>query len=118
MFEPGHLHITRAPLQPNDFGFDIHIHYEVRQDPKEGPSMHFSMVGDVNGEEFEDEFDLPRDGAFNFASVANKIAIKHGLPHTTTLPVAMHKQYDEMFEDIRQKLDIKSGDPVKPEHLG
>lgn len=23
MSEPGHLHITRAPLQPNDFGYDI-----------------------------------------------------------------------------------------------
>jgi hypothetical protein len=29
----------------------------------------------------------------------------------------MHGQYDAMFEDIRHKLDMKSGDPVKPEHL-
>ncbi|MEA9977705.1 MULTISPECIES: DUF5064 family protein [unclassified Pseudomonas] len=117
MYEPGHLYITRAALQPDDFGYDIHIHYEVHQDPKDGAYMHFSMVGDVNGDAFEDTFDLPRDSAFNFASVANKIAIKHGLPHTATLPLAMHKQYDEMFEDVRAKLAIKSGEPVKPEHL-
>jgi hypothetical protein len=30
---------------------------------------------------------------------------------------AAHTDYDLMFEDIRQKLDMKSGDPVKPEHL-
>lgn len=117
MFEPGHLHITRAPLQPEDVGYDIHIHYEVQQDPTEGASMHFSMVGNVNGDKFEDEFVLPRDGAFNFASVASKIAIKHGLPNSGGLPLASHSQYDEMFEDIRHKLEIKSGDPVKPEHL-
>jgi len=29
----------------------------------------------------------------------------------------MHKQYDQMFEDVRHQLDVKSGDPIKPEHL-
>ncbi|MNN78712.1 hypothetical protein D3C81_1952890 [compost metagenome] len=28
-----------------------------------------------------------------------------------------HKLYDYMFKDIREKLDVKSGDPIKPEHL-
>jgi len=30
---------------------------------------------------------------------------------------SMHKNYDSMFEDVRAQLGMKSGDPVKPEHL-
>jgi len=29
----------------------------------------------------------------------------------------MHHKYDVMFEDIRQRLDLKSGEAVQPEHL-
>ena len=52
------------------------------------------------------------------------------LRHTTALPghhlappkkfetlSSPHKIYDAMFEDIRAKLDVKSGDSIKPEHL-
>lgn len=117
MFEPGHLHICRVPLQPSDFGYDIHIHYEVSQDATEGTCMLFRMQGQVNGNAFEDQFLLPRDMAFNFAHDANRIALKNGLPHNTGLPLAMHKDYDAMFEDVRAKLHAQSGEPVKPEHL-
>jgi|SRR5690606_15672381 len=117
MFEPGHLHICRTALQASDFSYDIHIRYEVCENPVEGTSMHFAMEGDVGGNTFQEEFELPRDLAFNFAHDANRIAIKHGLPHTATLPLAMHKDYDLMFEDVRKKLHAESGDPVKQEHL-
>lgn len=117
MFEPGHLHICRTALQASDFSYDIHIRYEVCENPTEGTSMHFSMEGEVAGNSFQDEFELPRDLAFNFAHDANRIAVKHGLPHLATLPLAMHKEYDQMFEDVRKKLHAESGDPVKPEHL-
>jgi Domain of unknown function (DUF5064) len=116
MFEPGHLHISRTPLQPDDFGYDINIHYEVRQDAQSGTSMHFSMDGEINGKAFTDEFELPKDMAFNFASEAFHVAVKHGMPKGADLRT-MHGQYDAMFEDIRDQLDVKSGDPVKPEHL-
>ena len=117
MFEPGHLHICRTALQASDFSYDIHIRYEVREDPKEGTSMHFAMEGDVGGNTFQEEFELPRDLAFNFAHDANVIARKHGLPHAATLPLATHKDYDLMFEDVRHRLHAESGDPVKQEHL-
>jgi hypothetical protein len=29
----------------------------------------------------------------------------------------VHKHYDLMFEDIRQQLNMKSGDAVNPEHF-
>lgn len=117
MFEPGHLHICRTALQASDFSYDIHIRYDVRENPVEGTSMHFAMEGDVDGKAFEEEFELPRDLAFNFAHDANRIALKHGLPSAAALPLATHKDYDLMFEDVRQKLHAESGDPVKPEHL-
>jgi hypothetical protein len=117
MFEPGHLHICRTALQASDFGYDIHIRYQLSETPEEGTCMHFSMQGEVAGNVFEDEFELPKDMAFNFAHDANRIAIKHGMPHIAVLPLTMHKEYDLMFEDVRAKLHAESGDAVKPEHL-
>lgn len=117
MFEPGHLHITRAALQTSDFGYDIHIRYELSENPEEGKCMHFSIHGEVAGNTFEDEFELPRDQAYNFAHNANQIAVKHGMPHIAVLPLSMHEDYDRMFADVREKLGIEPGEPVKPEHL-
>ncbi|MFJ4141366.1 DUF5064 family protein [Pseudomonas sp. NPDC089734] len=117
MFEPGHLHITHAALQRSGFTYDIHVHYETCEDPDEGTCMHFTMQGEINGKTFTEEFQLPRDLAFNFAHDAGRIGIKYGLPNLAAMPVEMHKDYDRMFQDIRDKLDIKSGDPIKPEHL-
>lgn len=117
MFEPGHLHITHAALQQADVTYDIHIRYEVNEDAKEGTCMGFTMQGEINGQAFTEQFQLPRDLAFNFAHDASRIAIKHGLPSADSMPLAMNQDYHRMFEDIRDKLDAKSGEPVKPEHL-
>ncbi|MGO2200985.1 DUF5064 family protein [Pseudomonas helleri] len=115
-FEPGHLHIHREPLQPGDFGYDIKIDYQVVQDPKEGKSMQFDMHGQINGKDFKESFTLPKDMAFDFARVAFKIAVKKGIPNNANI-LSMHKYYDLMFKDVREQLDVKPGDPVKPEHL-
>jgi len=45
MFEPGHLHITRAALQPDEVGYDLHIRYQVSQTDS-GPGMQFTLEGD------------------------------------------------------------------------
>lgn len=116
MFEPGHLHITRPALQPEDVGYNIHIRYEISQTDG-GPGMHFAMDGEIDGQSFNEAFDLPKDTAYNFASEASRLAEKYGLPKDADLH-DMHGDYDAMFEDIRDKLDMKSGDAVKPEHLG
>ncbi|CAM3047436.1 DUF5064 domain-containing protein [Pseudomonas floridensis] len=117
MFEPGHLHMTHAAFQQADVAYDIHLRYELNEDPKEGTCMHFTMQGEINGKTFSEEFQLTRDLAFNFAHDAGRIAIRHGLPNSDALPIAQHPDYDRMFEDIRDKLHAKSGEPVKPEHL-
>jgi hypothetical protein len=116
MFEPGHLHITRTKLQAKDFGYDIHIRYEIDHNPVEGACMHFVMDGEINGNAFTEEFELTSDKAFNFASDAYHLVMKHGMPKGVDIRT-LHTDYDLMFEDIREKLDRKSGDPVKPEHL-
>ena len=115
-FEPGHLHIQREALQRNDFGYDININYHVVEDHEKGKSMQFDMHGQINGKEFKDSFTLPKDMAFDFARHGFKIAVKNGIPSNANI-LSMHKYYDLMFEDVREKLDVKPGDPVKPEHL-
>ncbi|MDD0844319.1 DUF5064 family protein [Pseudomonas sp. Gutcm_11s] len=114
MFEPGHLH--RASL-PGQMEFSVDLFYEVRNDPKEGQMMHFRMEGHIGGKEFKDEFDLHRDTAFNFASVATRVAAKHGLPTNHSLIMRGHAEFDRMFEDIRDKLHAKPGETVNFDHL-
>ncbi|HCS45416.1 MAG TPA: DUF5064 domain-containing protein [Pseudomonas sp.] len=113
-FEPGHLHIERHALNKDDYSYNLSIDYEVSHDPEEG--MLFKMHGSVEGKELNEEFFLPKDQAFDFARHATRIAQTYGLPKEASIG-SMHKEYDAMFEDVRAQLDVKSGDPVKPEHL-
>ncbi|UVJ44935.1 DUF5064 family protein [Pseudomonas sp. LS1212] len=115
-FEPGHLHIERHALNKDDHSYDLNIDYKVEQDPKEGQGMLFTLHGTIEGKDVNEDFFLPKDQAFDFARHATRIAQKYGLPKTASIG-SMHKYYDEMFEDVRAQLDVKSGDPVKPEHL-
>ncbi|MHC8318156.1 DUF5064 family protein [Pseudomonas sp. LB3P31] len=115
-FEPGHLHIERIALTKDGYSYALSIDYEVAQDPKEGEGMLFKMSGTVQGKELQEEFFLPKDQAFDFARHATRLAQKHGLPKEAGIG-SVHKAYDLMFEDVRAQLDVKSGDPVKPEHL-
>ena len=114
-FEPGHLHIERHALNESDVSYDLNITYEVSQDPSQGKGMLFTMSGTIQGKEIKEPFFLPKDQAFNFASNVTKIAEKHGIPKAMSSIGSMHKHYDAMFEDVRQQLNMKSGDPVNPE---
>lgn len=117
MFEPGHLHRANPVATPDQPTFSIDLNYEVRQDPVEGPMLHMHLVGEVAGKAFEEQFELHRDTAFNFASVASRIARKHGLPADSSLLQRHHQEFDQMFADIRSKLGIHTGDPVDLDHL-
>ena len=116
-FEPGHLHIQRHALNKDDVSYDVCIDYEVSQDPKEGKGMLFTMHGNIQGKDLKETFYLPKDQAYNFASNVTKIAEKSGIPKALSSIGSNHQYYDAMFEDVRARLDMKSGDPVKPEHL-
>ncbi|UZE02291.1 DUF5064 family protein [Pseudomonas mediterranea] len=116
MFQPGHLHIERHALNKDDFSYNLCIDYEVAQDPKEGTGMSFRLHGTVEDKSVDERFFLPKDLAFDFARHATNIAQKYGMPKSASIG-SMHTYYDDMFEDVRKQLDVKPGDPVKPEHL-
>jgi hypothetical protein len=117
-FEPGHMHIERHALTNDDVSYNIYIDYEVTQDPKEGKGMLFKMHGTIFDKPFEESFYLPKDQAYNFASNFTKVVEKYGIPKIHSQIGSNHKYYDEMFADVRVQLNMQSGDPVKPEHLG
>jgi hypothetical protein len=118
-FDPGHLHIERHALNTNDVSYDLHIDYEVVQDSKVGKAMQFRMRGNIQGKELakDEGFTLAKDQAFDFARYVTKVAEKYGIPKSASSIGSSHMYYDLMFEDVREKLGVKSGDPMKPEHL-
>ncbi|GGJ90395.1 DUF5064 family protein [Pseudomonas matsuisoli] len=117
MFSPGHLHIAHLPSAPQHRAFTLDLHYEIRQDAAEGPMLSVRVLGNVDGEPFEDAFELHRDSAFDFASVACGLAAKRGLTAESGLVLTQHDEYDQMFEDIRRQLDIEPGDPINFDHF-
>jgi hypothetical protein len=116
-FKPGHLHIERHALNKYDYSYNLHILYEVIQDPIEGKGVLFEMNGSVLEKVLIEKFFLPMDLAFDFARHAMRLAQRYGIPKVPIFIGPMRKVYDLMFEDIRHQLGVKSGDPIKPEHL-
>ncbi|WP_462401899.1 DUF5064 family protein [Pseudomonas sp. Marseille-QA0332] len=116
LFEPGHLHLQHHALNKDDHSYNLSLDYQLAQDPKEGRGMQFRLHGTVADQAVDESFFLPRDQAFDFARHATRIAQAHGLPKSVSIG-SVHRYYDEMFEDVRAQLQIKSGEPVKPEHL-
>lgn len=117
-FEPGHVHIERMALNNNDHSYDLNINYEVAQDPKEGRGVQFRMHGSIEGKPVDEKFFLAKDQVLpSFLSVATRKAQSYMPSKKFESLGSTHKIYDLMFEDIRAQLDVKSGDPIKPEHL-
>ncbi|QLF93325.1 DUF5064 family protein [Pseudomonas sp. ABC1] len=117
MFTPGQLTLQYLPLLPGEVAYDLALAYEVRRDAHGETVVHFDMSGEIAGKRFQETFELPRDLAYNFASNATRIAIKHGLPHSAVHPVRSHRQYDLMFADLRQKLNAQPGEPIRLQYL-
>lgn len=115
-FEPGHLHVERTALQKSDHSYDLNVEYNVDQDPSKGKGVRFIVHGQIQGKDLREEFFLPKEEAFNFTRDFSKIFEKYGVPKDRQIQVhADNKIYDKMFEDIREKLAIHSGDPVNIE---
>ncbi len=111
-FEPGHLHIERHALTPDDVNYNVHLDYEVSKNDKGDKGIQFTMHGSIQGKDMSEPFFLPKEEAYNFANNVTTIAEKYGIPKTHSQIGSVHKHYDLMFEDIRKQLDMKSGDPV------
>ena len=117
IFNPGHLHIERHALTPDDVSYDLCLDYEVFTDPQKGKGIQFTLHGNMQGKDMKEAFFLPKEEAYNFALDVTRIAEKYGIPKAHSQIGSVHKHYDLMFEDIRQKLNMQSGDPVNPEHF-
>ncbi|TDF78389.1 DUF5064 family protein [Pseudomonas sp. H9] len=111
-FEPGHLHIERHALNTADVSYDINLEYEVATDPSKGKGIQFKMHGSIQNKPMNETFFLPKVEAYNFASNVTKIAEQYGIPKHLSNIGSVHKHYDLMFEDIREKLNMKSGDSI------
>jgi len=112
-FTPGHLHIERHALTKDDVSYDLNIEYEVAPDPNSrDKGMQFKMHGSIQGKDMSETFFLPKVEAYNFASNVTKIAEQYGIPKHLSNIGSIHKHYDMMFEDIRQQLNMKSGDAI------
>ncbi|MBB3102295.1 DUF5064 family protein [Azomonas macrocytogenes] len=116
MFKPGHLNriLFGSSGQPEA---RIDLRYKVRDDPNEGLMLCFHMRGDMKGKSFEEDFELHRDTAFNFASVASYIAARHGFPVNRSPIMRDRADYEQMFDDIRCKLGLRCGEPVNFDHV-
>ncbi|MBK5009973.1 DUF5064 family protein [Pseudomonas sp. S60] len=119
-YEPGHVHIERTALNKNDHSYDLKVDYEASTDPTEGRGIQFRMHGNIEGKPVDEAFFLPKDQVLpSFLMQLTRRAQAYlAAPKKFESLASPHRIYDWMFEDIRAKLDVKSGDPIKPEHLG
>ncbi len=117
MFTPGHLHRKNQLATAQVPSYDVEVRYHVQHDPVEGALMHFELSGVIAGKSFSQTFNLHRDLAFNFASAISKALVKHGLPARHGPIMAKHAEYDAMFADIREKLQVHAGQPINLDHL-
>ncbi|MEO1817687.1 MULTISPECIES: DUF5064 family protein [Pseudomonadaceae] len=115
MFEPGHLHISRLQLLPEDTGYSLDIHYSI---DSQRSAVEFVVEGEINQQVVRETFSLPRDTAFNFASNIDHILRRHGVLTREFMSLSAHHEYDAMFEDIRERLNAWNGEAIDPAHLG
>jgi hypothetical protein len=118
-YHPGHVHIMRTALNNHDHSYDLNIEYEATSDHQQGRGIQFRMHGSIEGKHVDEHFFLAKDQVLpSFLMHLSRKAQAYLPPPKKFESLASpHKLYDHMFEDIRSKLDVKSGDPIKPEHL-
>ena len=77
------------------------------------------ISGIIEGKTVEEKFFLAKDQVLpSFLMQLSRRAQSYLAPPKKFENLGSpHKIYDWMFKDIREKLDVKSGDPIKPEHL-
>lgn len=117
MFEPGHVHREVKKNEFNLQGFSVDVYYDVREDPKEGKMLHLRMEGELDGKHFADECELHRDVAYDFMRAIAHIAVRNGFTPRLGPVLREHGEYDAMYADIRERLDLRPGDPINLDHL-
>ncbi|HCL3837419.1 TPA: DUF5064 family protein [Pseudomonas aeruginosa] len=114
--EAGHVHSRPLHLasasEVDRQAFDIHLRYRVLEAEARPVAVHFDMEGRIDGQPFSESFELPRDAAVHFASRASRLARRHGLRLRQGPIVHQRREYDAMFDDLRRRLKLKSGEAI------
>ncbi|MFV3305911.1 DUF5064 family protein [Pseudomonas sp. NY15181] len=90
----------------------IRLNYQVENPASRDARVKFQLEGEIDGQPFKDDFDLPGDIAFNFASSATRLLRRHGLRLCQGPVVRFRKEHDQVFDDLRRQLRAESGRPV------
>ncbi|AGI23723.1 DUF5064 family protein [Pseudomonas sp. MT3] len=90
----------------------IRLSYQVENPASRDALVRFQLDGEIDGQPFNDGFDLPGDIAFNFASSAARLLRRHGLRLCPGPVVRFRKEHDQVFDDLRRQLRAEPGKPV------
>ncbi|MCP8464920.1 DUF5064 family protein [Pseudomonas sp. ZM23] len=90
----------------------IRLSYQVENPASRDALVKFELDGEIDGQPFQDGFDLPGDIAFNFASSATRVLRRHGLRVCQGPVLRFRKEHDRVFDDLRRKLGAEPGKPV------
>ena len=90
----------------------IRLSYQVENPASRDARVRFQLDGEIDGQPFKDDFDLPGDIAFNFASSATRLLRRHGLRQRPGPVMRFRKEHDQVFDDLRRLLRADPGRPV------
>lgn len=90
----------------------IRLDYQVENPASRDARVKFQLDGEIDGQPFVDDFELPGDIAFNFASSASRLLRRHGLRLCQGAVVRFRKEHDQVFDDLRRQLGAEPGKPV------
>ncbi|WP_416311286.1 DUF5064 family protein [Pseudomonas sp. W03] len=90
----------------------IRLSYQVENPASRDARVRFQLDGEIDGQPFKDDFELPGDLAFNFASSATRLLRRHGLRLRPGPVMRFRKEHDQVFDDLRRQLRAQPGKPV------
>ncbi|OBY56836.1 DUF5064 family protein [Pseudomonas sp. AU12215] len=98
--------------------YRIRMSYVVENAASRDATVKFELDGEIDGQPFNDGFELPGDLAFNFAGSATRILRRHGLRVCSGPVLRFRKEHDQVFDDLRRQLKAEPGTPVDLQRMG
>jgi hypothetical protein len=115
MYVPGRIEVEQLAYGKHPA---LHLVLEYTVDPLcANQHAHFSLTGQVGQRSVQERFSMHRDEAYNFLAEIDHRLRHYGVPLPKASVFTRHKDYDQMFEDLRQKLNMQPGEPIDLERL-
>lgn len=115
MFVPGRIEVDQVA---NGYLPAMHLLLEYTVDPvSSNQHAHFHLSGQVGQRMVEEKFSMHRDEAYNFLAEIDHRLRRYGVPLPKASVFTHHEDYDQMFEDLREKLHTQPGDPIDLDRL-